>query len=70
VAVELKAGLICDQRLKQRLALKEREARDVPSAEVQKIESVIDNVRAFLERLMRQAMRQDITSYPKLSNPL
>jgi hypothetical protein len=28
VAVELKAGLVCDQRLEERLALKERQARD------------------------------------------
>jgi hypothetical protein len=29
MAVELKAGLVCDQRLKKRLALDDRESRDV-----------------------------------------
>ena len=48
MAVELKAGLVCDQRLKQRLALDERQARDVPAVEVQEIEGVIDELHAAL----------------------
>ena len=31
MAIELKAGLVCDQRLKKRLALDERQTRDVPA---------------------------------------
>ena len=48
MAVELKAGLVCDQRLKQRLALDERKARDVPTVEMQEIESVIDELHVAL----------------------
>jgi hypothetical protein len=33
MAIELKAGLVRDQRLKQRLALDKRQARDVPAIE-------------------------------------
>jgi hypothetical protein len=36
VAIELKAGLVCDQRLKQRLALDERKLRDVPIGQMQR----------------------------------
>ena len=48
MAVELKAGLVCDQRLKQRLALDELKARDIPTLDVQKIESVINEARIAL----------------------
>ena len=41
MAVELKAGLVCDQWRKQRLALDERQARDVPAIEMRKIEGII-----------------------------
>jgi hypothetical protein len=34
MSIELKSGLICDQRLEERLALEERQARDVPAANV------------------------------------
>ena len=33
MTIELKAGLVRDQRLKQRLALDKRQARDVPAIE-------------------------------------
>jgi hypothetical protein len=48
MAVELNAGLVCDQRLKKRLALDERQARDVPAVEVQEIEGVIDEPHSAL----------------------
>ena len=48
VAVVLKAWLVCDQGLKQRLALDEREVRDVPAGNMQDIESVINEVHAPL----------------------
>jgi hypothetical protein len=38
VAVELKAGLPCDQWLKQRLALDELQTREIPTVEMQEIE--------------------------------
>jgi hypothetical protein len=44
VGVELKAGHPKDQRLKERLALDQRQAGGVPSVEMQKIESVIDEL--------------------------
>jgi hypothetical protein len=46
VGVELKAGHPKDQRLKERLALDQRQAGGVPSVEMQKIESVIDEADA------------------------
>jgi hypothetical protein len=42
VAVELKARLVGEQWLQKRLALDELKVRDVPSVEMQKIESLID----------------------------
>jgi hypothetical protein len=42
VAIELKAGNRRDQRLKKRLALDERQARDVAAVEMQEIEGEID----------------------------
>jgi hypothetical protein len=42
MTIELKTGLVCDQGLKQRLALDERKFRDVPIGQLQEIESVID----------------------------
>jgi hypothetical protein len=42
MAVELKAGLVCDQRLKKRLPLDKLKVRDVLTVEMQEIESVID----------------------------
>jgi hypothetical protein len=56
VAVELKAKFVCDRRLKQRLALDELKARDVPTVDMQEIESVIDGVNASLA--MRWAQRR------------
>jgi len=44
----LKAWLVCDQRFKQRLAIGEPKARDVPTLEMQEIESVIDEQRGAL----------------------
>ena len=42
MAIKLKAGLVCDQWFKQRLALDERQGRNVPTVQVQEIEGVID----------------------------
>ena len=42
MAVELNAGLVRDQRLKKRLALDERQIRDVLAIKMQEIEGVID----------------------------
>jgi hypothetical protein len=42
VAVELKVGNCCDQRLQQRLALDGRQVGDVAAVEMQEIESEID----------------------------
>ena len=39
VAIELKAGLVCDQRLKKRLALDEPKLRNIPSAKMENIEA-------------------------------
>jgi hypothetical protein len=58
VAIELKAGLICDQRLEQRLALDERQARNVPAAKVQEIESEIDKMHAALAISSRLGLRK------------
>jgi hypothetical protein len=44
VAIELKARLVCDQRLKQRLAPDKLKTRDVPPADMQEIEGVIDQM--------------------------
>jgi hypothetical protein len=49
--IELKTGLVCDQGLKQRLALDERKFRDVPIGQLQEIESV--NRRAALSARRR-----------------
>ena len=46
ISIELKSGLICDQRLEERLPLKERQARDIPAADMQEIESLIDQVHS------------------------
>src|SRR5580692_5911667 len=48
MAIELKAGLVCYQRLEQRPALNQRQTRDVPAADMQEIESVIDEMHAAL----------------------
>ena len=42
MTIELKTGLVCDQGLKQRLALDERKFRGVPIGQPQEIERVID----------------------------
>ena len=42
MTIELKTGLVCDQGLKQRLALDERKFRDVSIGQLQEIESAID----------------------------
>ena len=42
VAVKLKVGNRREQRLKKRLALDERQARDIAAVEMQEIESEID----------------------------
>jgi hypothetical protein len=42
MAVELKTRLVDEQRFQKRLALDELKAGDVPSVEMQKIESIID----------------------------
>ena len=44
MAIELKAQLVCQQRLQKRLALDELQAGDIPTVEMQKIESVIDEL--------------------------
>ena len=46
VAIELKTRLVRSQRLKQRLALEERQGRNVPTVQVQEIEGVIDEAHA------------------------
>ena len=48
VAIELKAGLVCDERLKERLALDEPKLRNIPSAKMENIESIIDDMNAAL----------------------
>jgi hypothetical protein len=45
LAIELKARLVCEQRLEKRLALDELKVRDIPTAEMQEIESVMDEPR-------------------------
>jgi hypothetical protein len=42
MAVERKAGLARDQQVKERLALDERQSHEIPTVNVQEIESVID----------------------------
>ena len=44
MAVELKARLACEQRFQKRFALDELKAGDVASVEMQKIESIIDEL--------------------------
>src|SRR3984885_146678 len=48
MAIELKARLTCEQRFQNRLALDELKAGDVPSVEMQEIESVIDELHIAL----------------------
>jgi hypothetical protein len=45
MALELKARLPCDQGLKKRFALDERQIRDFPGVKVQEIEAVKDDPR-------------------------
>ena len=47
MAVELKAKLVCEQRLQKRLALDELKIRDVPTVEMQEIEGVIESRTAL-----------------------
>ena len=44
MAIELKARLTCEQRFQNRLALCKLKARDVPTVQMRKIESVIDEL--------------------------
>jgi len=46
MTIELKARLPFDQRLEKRFALDELKVRDIPTAKMQEIESVIDEVHA------------------------
>jgi hypothetical protein len=46
MAIELKARLVLDQRLEKRFALDELKVRDIPTAKMQEIESVIDELHA------------------------
>jgi hypothetical protein len=46
MTIELKAGFVPDQRLEKCFALDELKVRDIPTAEMQEIESVIDEVHA------------------------
>jgi hypothetical protein len=48
MAIELKAELADDERLKECLALDESQTRDVPAVKMQKIESVVDDLRFAL----------------------
>jgi hypothetical protein len=48
MAVELKAGPFCEQRLEKRLALDERQPRGVLAFEMQEIKGVIDDPRTTL----------------------
>jgi hypothetical protein len=58
VAVELKAGLVREQRLKECLALVERKDRNVPTADMQKIEGVIDEMYVALAVRRRLCLRE------------
>ena len=58
MAVELKAGLVCDQGLEQRLALDERKVRDVPAGKMQEIESVKDELHVALAVGRRLRLRE------------
>ena len=42
MAIELKTRLTCEQRFQKRLALDELKGRNIPTIEMQEIESVID----------------------------
>ena len=42
--IELKPRLVCNQRLEQRLALEERQVGDVPTANMQEIKGIIDQM--------------------------
>src|SRR5580700_3582401 len=46
MTIELQARLVLDQRLEKRFALDELKVRDIPTAKMQEIESVIDEVHA------------------------
>jgi len=70
VAVELKARLVCEQRFQKRLALNELMPRDVPTVEMQKIESVIHELHiafAVGRRLGVGESRQPGPSTPQSS---
>ena len=71
MAVVLKARLVCRERLEKRLALDELKVRDIPTVEMQEIESVIDEPSAPLaisRRLRMGEARQsgiiDATEFP------
>ena len=55
---ELKARLVCDQRLKQRLALDERQPRNVLPIKMQKIEGVVDEPNLALAVGSRLRVRE------------
>jgi hypothetical protein len=48
VAIELKAGLVGDQRLKQRLAFDELKVPDVTAIKVQEVERIVDEPLAVI----------------------
>ena len=58
MAIELKARLVLDQRLEKRLALEKLKARDIPTAKVQEIESVIDEAHAAFAIGRRLRLRE------------
>jgi hypothetical protein len=56
VAIELKAGHVCEPRFEKRFALDERQTRDVPCVKVQEIESVVDEPNSALAVARRLGM--------------
>ena len=48
MAVELKPGLVCEQRLKQFLALDKRKRGNIPTVDMQEVEGIVDEPRAAL----------------------
>jgi hypothetical protein len=58
MAIELKAGLACDQGLKKGLALDQLQSRNVPAIKVQEIESVIDEPHFALAVSRRLGLRE------------
>ena len=58
VAIELKAGLVGDQRLKQRLAFDELKVPDVTAIKVQEVERIVDEPLAVSCRLRSRKVRQ------------